>query len=204
MRHRELKVGMYITGKPNNGYPITNQYSICKILRIDGLGENIRVEVVQSNENRVVGTRWDVDYKLFVKSDIVLPNANIPTPFPVGSYVIGNYKNCYGKTCRGAVCKVIDYRYDFYDKRIGLDSDYMKVRVVNADGTLDGGTFHVRPSWFDACNYKPYDGLFGTAYHKKLFTISDDIIKVEGVGKDSPCYNQLVKECVANGLMKKG
>lgn len=203
MRYRDLKVGMYITGKPNNGYPITNQYSICKILRIDGLGENIRVEVVQSKENRVVGTRWDVDYKLFVKSDIALPNANVPTPFPVGSYVIGNNKNCYGQTRRGCVCRVTNYKYDYYDKRIGFDSQYMKVAIVKKDGTL-GGAFYVRPSWFDACDFKPYDGLFGTAYHRKLFTVSDDLIKVEGVNKDSPCYNQLIKECVANGLVKKG
>ena len=204
MRHRELKVGMLITGKPNNGYPITNQNSICKVLRIDGLGENIRVEVVQSNENRVVGTRWDVNYKLFVKSDAVLPNNNVPIPFPVGSYIIGNHKNCYCRTCRGRVCKVIDYKYDYYDKRIGLDSEYMKVKVVNADGTLKVDTFYVRPSWFDAYDYKPYKGLFFKAYYKKLFTVSDELIKVDGVKKDSPCYNQLVKECIANGLMKKG
>lgn len=204
MRHRELKVGMYITGKPNNGYPITNQYSICKVLRIGGLRENICVEVVQSNANRVVGTTWNVDYRLFVKSGIVLHNANIPTPFPVGSCVIGNNKNDYGRTRRGVVCKVIDYRYDFYNKFAGLDSEYMKVTIVNADGTLNVGTFYVRPSWFDACDFKPYDGLFGTAYYKKLFTISDDSIKVNGVKKDSPCYSQLVKECVANGLIKKG
>ena len=203
MRYRDLKVGMYITGKPNNGYPITNQYSICKILRIDGLGENIRVEVVQSNENRVVGTRWDVDYKLFVKSDIVLPDANIPTPFPIGSFVIGNNKNGYGQTCRGCVCKVIDYKPHFYNKLAGLDSQYMTVKIVRENGTLGINKFYVRPSWFDACDYKPYDGLFGTAYHRKLFTVSDDLIKVEGVNKDSPCYNQLIKECVANGLVKK-
>lgn len=203
MRYRELKVGMYITGKPNNGYPVTNQYSICKVLRIGGLRENIRVEVVQSNVNRVVGTIWNVDYRLFVKSD-VLPNANATTPFPVDSYIIGNHKNCYGRTCRDIVCKVIDYRYDFYNKFAGLDSEYMKVAIVNADGTLKAGTFYVRPSWFDAYDYKPYKGLFFKAYYKKLFTISDDLIKVEGVKKDSPCYSQLVKECVDNGLIKKG
>lgn len=203
MRHRELKVGMYITGKPNNGYPVTNQYSICKVLRIGGLRENIRVEVVQSNVNGVVGTTWNVDYRLFVKSGIVLHNANVPTPFPVGSYVIGNHKNCYGRTCRGLVCKVIDYRYDFYNKFAGLDSEYMKVAIVYADGTLKVDTFYVRPSWFDAYDYKPYKGLFYKAYYKKLFTISDDLIKVDGVKKDSPCYSQLVKECVANGLIKK-
>ena len=204
MRHRELKVGMYITGKPNNGYHITNQNSICKVLQVNGLGEGIRVEVVQSNENKVVGTRWDVNYRLFVKYDGEYKQEEAPTPFPVGSYVRGNRKNNYGVTGCGVVCKVIDYRHDLYNKRVGFDSQYMRVRIVNIDGTLRGNIFAVRPSWFDACDYKPYNGLFGTAYHKKLFTISDDFIKVDGVKKGSPCYNQLMKECVANGLIKKG
>lgn len=96
------------------------------------------------------------------------------------------------------------YMRGFYNKKIGLDSQYIAVRIVNEDGTLGSTTFPVRPSWFDACDYKPYDGLFSKAYYRKLFTISDDLIKVEGVNKESPCYNQLVKECVDNGLMKKG
>lgn len=206
MRYRDLKVGMYITGKPNNGYAVTNQYSVCKVLRIGGLGGNICVKVVQSNEfEETIDARFDVDYRLFVKYDGEIKQDEIPTPFPVGSYVIGNRKNGYRQTCYGCICKVIDYRCDFYNKQVGFDSEYMKVMIVNEDGTLRRGTiFSVRPSWFDACDYKPYDGLFGTAYYRKLFTISDDLIKVENVKKDSPCYNQLMKECVANGLMKKG
>lgn len=203
MRYRELKVGMNIIGKPNNGYAVTNQYATCKVLKVNGLNEEILVEVIQSNDNNRVGTRWAVDYKRFVKADVDLPDYKIPIPFPVGSYVVGNNKNCYGRTRRGCVCKVIKYRDYFYSKRCGLDSEYMVVAIVEKDGTL-GGSYTVKPSWFDACDYKPYNGLFSKAYYRKLFTISDNFIKVDGVKKDSPCYNQLIKECVANGLIKKG
>ena len=205
MRYRELKVGMNIIGKPNNGYAITNQYTICKVLKVNGLNERIFVEVIQSNDNNRVGTRWEVDYKRFVKANVNIPDTKdkIPIPFSVGSYVVGNSKNEYGQTRYGCVCKVMEYRYRFYDKRYGLDSQYMNVAIVTENGTLRG-SFTVRPSWFDACDFKPYNGLFSKAYYKKLFTISDDLIKVDGVKKDSPCYNQLIKECVANGLMKKG
>lgn len=96
MRYRELKVGMYITGKPNNGYHITNQYATCKVLQVNGLNEKILVEVIQSNDNNRVGTRWRVDYKLFVKADVDMPDNEMPIPFPVGSYVIGNRNNKYG------------------------------------------------------------------------------------------------------------
>lgn len=203
MRHRELKVGMYIIGKPNNGYAITNQYNICEVLQVNGLNEKIIVKVVRSGDAHAVGTKWSVDYKLFVKADIDMPVNEMPTPFPVGSYVVGNSKNGYGQTKYGYVCKVIGYKDYFYSKRYGLDSEYMVVKIVEKDGTLRG-TYTVRPSWFDACDYKPYDGLFSKAYYRKLFTISDDLIKVDGVNKESPCYNQLMKECVASGLIKKG
>ena len=203
MRHRELKVGMNIIGKPNNGYAVTNQYSICKVLKVNGLDEKIFVEVIDSNRPQDIGTRWPVNYKLFVKADVDVPVNEMPIPFPVGSYVVGNTKNKYGCTCRGCVCKVMGYRDYCYDKRNGLDSEYMVVSIVKEDGTLSG-KFQVTPSWFDACDYKPYTGLFSKAYYRKLFTISDDLIKVDGVKKDSPCYNQLMKECVDNGLMKKG
>ena len=203
MRHRELKVGMNIIGKPNNGYAVTNQYTICKILKVNGLNEKIFVEVIHSDRPQDVGTRWPVNYKLFVKANVDIQDNEVPTPFPIGSYVVGNSKNHYGCTCKGVVCKVIDYRYYRYDKRNGLDSEYMFVSIVKEDGTLSG-KFQVKPSWFDACDFKPYNGLFSKAYYKKLFTISDDLIKVDGVNKDSPCYSQLVKECVDNGLMKKG
>lgn len=207
MRHRELKVGMNIIGKPNNGCAITNQYAICKVLEVNGLDEKILVEVIQSNDNNRVGTRWEVDYKRFVKADvgiIDMPVNEVPMPFPVGSYVIGNSKNHYGCTCKGVVCKVIEYKDFLYNERLGLDSEYMRVKIVDKDGTLRESTYIVKPSLFDACDFKPYTGLFSKAYYKKLFTISDDLIKVDGVKKDSPCYNQLIKECVANGLMKKG
>ena len=203
MRYRELKVGMYITGKPNNGYAVTNQYTTCKVLKVNGLNEKIFVEVIHSDRPQDIGTRWPVNYKLFVKANVDVPVNEMPIPFPVGSYVVGNSKNHYGCTCKGVVCKVIDYRYYRYDKRNGLDSEYMFVSIVKEDGTLSG-KFQVKPSWFDACDFKPYNGLFSKAYYKKLFTISDDLIKVDGVNKDSPCYSQLVKECVDNGLMKKG
>ena len=203
MRHRELKVGMNIIGKPNNGYAVTNQYSICKVLKVNGLDEKIFVEVIDSNRPQDIGTRWPVNYKLFVKANVDVPVNEMPIPFPVGSYVVGNSKNKYGCTCRGCVCKVMGYKDYCYDKRNGLDSEYMFVSIVKEDGTLSG-KFQVTPSWFDACDYKPYDGLFSKAYYRKLFTISDDIIKVEGVNRDSPCYNQLMKECVDNGLLKKG
>lgn len=209
MKYRELKVGMNIIGKPNNGYAITNQYTICKVLKVNGLNERIFVEVIQSNDNNRVGTRWEVDYKRFVKANVDMPVNNVdvpvnevPMPFPVGSYVVGNSKNKYGQTCRGCVCKVMDYRHHLYNKRHGLDAEYMKVAIVAKDGTLRD-RYTVRPSWFDACDYKPYNGLFSKAYYKKLFTISDDSIKVDGVKKDSPCYNQLMKECVDNGLIKR-
>ena len=203
MRYRELKVGMNIIGKPNNGYAVTNQYTICKVLKVNGLNERIFVEVIDSNRPQDIGTRWPVNYKLFVKANVDIPVNEMPIPFPVGSYVVGNSKNKYGCTCRGCVCKVMGYKDYCYDKRNGLDSEYMFVSIVKEDGTLSG-KFQVTPSWFDACDYKPYDGLFSKAYYRKLFTISDDIIKVEGVNRDSPCYNQLMKECVDNGLLKKG
>ena len=203
MRHRELKVGMYITGKPNNGYAVTNQYAICKVFKVNGLNEKIFVEVIDSNRPQDIGTRWPVNYKLFVKADVDVPVNEMPIPFPVGSYVVGNTKNKYGCTCRGCVCKVMGYKDYCYDKRNGLDSEYMVVSIVKEDGTLSG-KFQVTPSWFDACDYKPYTGLFSKAYYRKLFTISDDLIKVDGVNKESPCYSQLMKECVDNGLLKKG
>ena len=203
MRHRELKVGMNIIGKPNNGYAVTNQYTICKVLKVNGLNERIFVEVIHSDRPQDIGTRWPVDYKRFVKANVDMPDDEMPIPFPIGSFVIGNNKNCYRQTRRGRVCKVIDYKPGFYNRLAGLDSEYMTVAIVEKDGTL-GDSFNVKPSWFDACDYKPYNGLFSKAYYKKLFTISDDLIKVDGVKKDSPCYNQLIKECVANGLMKKG
>ena len=203
MRHRELKVGMNIIGKPNNGYAVTNQYSICKVLKVNGLDEKIFVEVIHSDRPQDIGTRWPVNYKLFVKANVDVPVNEMPIPFPVGSYVVGNSKNKYGCTCRGCVCKVMGYKDYCYDKRNGLDSEYMFVSIVKEDGTLSG-KFQVTPSWFDACDYKPYTGLFSKAYYRKLFTISDDLIKVDGVKKDSPCYNQLMKECVDNGLLKKG
>ena len=203
MRHRELKVGMNIIGKPNNGYAVTNQYTTCKVLQVNGLNERIFVEVIHSDRPQDIGTRWPVDYRMFVKANVDVPVNKIPIPFPVGSYVVGNSKNEYGCTCKGVVCKVIDYRYYLYDERDGLDSQYMFVRIVEEDGTLSG-KFQVRPSWFDACDFKPYNGLFSKVYYRKLFTISDDLIKVDGVNKESPCYSQLVKECVDNGLMKKG
>jgi hypothetical protein len=203
MRHRELKVGMYITGKPNNGYAITNQYNTCQVLQVNRLDEKILVEVVRSGRPKDVGTKWLVDYKLFVKANVDMTENKVPTPFPVGSYVVGNSQNGYGQTRRGCVCKVIRYRDYFYSKKYGLDSEYMVVAIVNEDGTLVGA-HTVRPSWFDAYDYKPYDGLFSKAYYRKLFTISDDLIKVEGVNKESPCYVQLMKECMDNGLIKKG
>lgn len=204
MRYRELKVGMNIIGKPNNGYAITNQYTTCKVLQVNGLNEKILVEVIQSNDNNRVGTRWGVDYKRFVKANVDMPDNEIPIPFPVGSYVVGNNKNGYGQTKYGCVCKVMGYKDYLYNKRLGFDSEYMQVKVVDKDGTLRANTYVVKPSWFDACDYKPYNGLFSKAYHKKLFTVSDGLIKVNGVNMDSPCYNQLIKECVDNGLMKKG
>lgn len=203
MRHRELKVGMYIIGKPNNGYAITNQYNICKVLKVNGLDESIFVEVIHSDRPQDIGTRCPVDYRMFVKANVDVPVNEMPIPFPVGSYVIGNRKNDYGQTCCGCVCKVIEYRYSLYNKRCGLDSQYMNVAIVTENGTIRG-LFTVRPSWFDACDYKPYNGLFSKAYYRKLFTISDDLIKVEGVNKESPCYSQLMKECVDNGMLKKG
>ena len=203
MRYRELKVGMNIIGKPNNGYAVTNQYTICKVLKVNGLNEKIFVEVIHSDRPQDIGTRWPVDYRMFVKANVDVPVNEVPIPFPVGSYVVGNSKNHYGCTCKDVVCKVIDYRYYLYDKRDGLDSQYMFVSIVEEDGTLSG-RFQVTPSWFDACDYKPYTGLFSKAYYRKLFTISDDSIKVDSVNKDSPCYSQLMKECVDNGLMKKG
>ena len=204
MRHRELKVGMNIIGKPNNGYAVTNQYSICKVLKVNGLDEKIFVEVIDSNRPQDIGTRWPVDYKLFVKADVDVPVNEMPIPFPVGSYVVGNSKNKYGQTKYGCVCKVMGYNDYLYNKRLGLDSEYMRVKIVDRDGTLRPNTYAVKPSWFDACDYKPYTGLFSKAYYRKLFTISDDLIKVDGVKKDSPSYNQLMKECVDNGLLKKG
>lgn len=203
MRYRELKVGMNIIGKPNNGYAITNQYTTCKVLKVNGLNEKIFVEVIHSDRPQVIGTRWPVDYRLFVKANVDMPDNEMPIPFPVGSYVVGNNKNGYGQTRRDCVCKVIRYGDCFYSKRYGLDSEYMVVAIVEKDGTLRG-SYTVRPSWFDACDYKPYDGLFSKAYYGKLFTIFENSIKVDGVNRDSPCYSQLMKECVANGLMKKG
>ena len=204
MRYRELKVGMYITGKPNNGYAVTNQYATCKVFQVNGLDEKIFVEVIDSNRPQDIGTRWPVDYKKFVKANVDVPVNEMPIPFPVGSYVVGNSKNKYGQTKYGCVCKVMGYNDYLYNKRLGLDSEYMRVKIVDRDGTLRPNTYAVKPLWFDACDYKPYNGLFSKAYYRKLFTISDDLIKVDGVNKESPCYSQLIKECVDNGLLKKG
>ena len=204
MRYRELKVGMYITGKPNNGYAVTNQYATCKVFQVNGLNEKIFVEVIDSNRPQDIGTRWPVDYKKFVKANVDVPVNEMPIPFPVGSYVVGNSKNKYGQTRYGCVCKVMGYKDCLYNKRLGLDSEYMRVKIVDRDGTLRPNTYAVKPLWFDACDYKPYNGLFSKAYYRKLFTISDDFIKVDGINKDSPCYSQLIKECVDNGLLKKG
>lgn len=203
MRHRELKVGMNIIGKPNNGYAITNQYSTCKVLQVNGLRESIFVEVISSNDAKDVGTRWLVDYKLFVKADVDVPVNEMPIPFPVGSYVVGNSKNEYGQTKYGCVCKVMRYKDYLYNKRLGLDSEYMQVKVVDKDGTLRPNTYAVKPSWFDACDYKPYNGLFSKAYHRKLFTIENGVPIIEGVNVNSHCYKQLIKECIDNGLIKK-
>lgn len=204
MRHRELKVGMNIVGKPNNGYAVTNQYAICKVLKVNGLNEKIFVEVIHADRPQDIGTRWPVDYKLFVKANADMPVNEMPIPFPVGSYVIGNSKNKYAYTCRCCVCKVMGYKDYLYSKQSGLDSEYMQIKIVDKDGTLRANTYDVKPSWFEACDYKPYNGLFSKAYYRKLFTITDDFIKVDGVNKESPCYSQLMKECVDNGLMKKG
>ena len=203
MRYRELKVGMNIIGKPNNGYAITNQYTTCKVLQVNGLNEEILVEVIQSNDNKRVGTRLVVDYKRFVKANVDMPDNEMPIPFPVGSYVIGNNKNGYGQTCRGCVCKVIDYEPHFYNKLAGLDSQYMTVKIVRENGTLGITKFTVIPSWFDACDYKPYNGLFSKAYHRKLFTIENGVPIIEGVNVNSHCYKQLIKECIDNGLIKR-
>lgn len=202
MRHRELKVGMNIIGKPNNGYAITNQYSTCKVLQVNGLRESIFVEVISSNDAKDVGTRWLVDYKLFVKADVYVPVNEMPIPFPVGSFVIGNSKNKYGQTCCGCVCKVMGYKDYLYNELLGLDSEYMWVAIVTENGTIRG-SFAVKPLWFDACDYKPYNGLFSKAYHRKLFTIENGVPIIEGVNVNSHCYKQLIKECIDNGLIKK-
>ena len=122
MRHRELKVGMYITGKPNNGYAVTSQYATCEVLQVNRLDEKILVKVVNSNRPQDVGTSWFVDYKRFVKENVDMPDNEMPIPFPVGSYVIGNNKNCYGQTRRGIVCRVTNYKYD-YNKYYAYDND---------------------------------------------------------------------------------
>ena len=202
MRHRELKVGMYIIGKPNNGYAITNQYNTCQVLQVNRLDEKILVEVVHSGRPQDVGTKWFVDYKLFVKADADMTENKVPTPFPVGSYIVGNSKNGYGQTSNGVVCKVIGYKEYYYNKKSGLNSDYMGVKIIR-NGEPISGTYWVRPSWFDACDYKPYIGLFSKAYYGKKFIVDGSSISVNGVGKDSPCYAQLIKECIASGLMKK-
>ena len=164
MRYRELKVGMYITGKPNNGYAVTNQYTTCKVLKLNGLNERIFVEVIHSDRPQDIGTRWPVNYKLFVKADVDVPVNEMPIPFPVGSYVVGNSKNKYGQTKYGCVCKVMGYNDYLYDKRLGRDSEYMRVKIVDRDGTFRANTYAVKPLWFDACDYKPYTGLFSKAY----------------------------------------
>lgn len=203
MRHRELKVGMYIIGKPNNGYAITNQYNTCQVLQVNRLDEKILVEVVRSGRPQDVGTKWFVDYKLFVKADADMTENKVPTPFPVGSYIVGNSKNGYGQTSKGVVCKVIGYKEYYYNKKSGLNSDYMGVKIIR-NGEPIGTTYWVRPSYFDACDYKPYIGLFSKAYYGKKFIVDGSSISVNGVGKDSPCYAQLIKECVDSGIIKKG
>lgn len=203
MRYRELKVGMLITGKPNNGYAITSQYSVCKVLEIQGLNQLIYVEVVDSKDKKdKIGTKWEVNYYQFVKynGDFVV---TIPIPFPIGSYVVGNNKNNYGCTSRGVICKVVGYKDYYYNKKSGLDSDYMGVKIIR-NGEPIGTTYWVRPSYFDACDYKPYIGLFSKAYYGKKFIVDGSSISVNGVGKDSPCYAQLIKECVDSGIIKKG
>lgn len=209
MRYRELKVGMLIAGKPNNGYAITSQYSICKVLEIQGLNQSIYVEVVDSKDKKdKIGTRWQVDYCRFVKYNggFVIKKEepfSIPIPFPIGSYVVGNDKNDYGCTGKEVICKVVEYKDYYYNKKSGLNSDYMGVKIIR-NGESIGTTYWVRPSWFDASNYKPYNGLYSKAYYNKKFTIVDNSVVVNSVGKDSPCYAQLVKECIENGLLKKG
>ena len=82
MRHRELKVGMNIIGKPNNGYAVTNQYTTCKVLKVNGLNEKIFVEVIDSNRPQDIGTRWPVDYKLFVKANVDIQDTKDKIPIP--------------------------------------------------------------------------------------------------------------------------
>ena len=81
MRYRELKVGMNIIGKPNNGYAVTNQYATCKVLKVNGLDEIIFVEVIHSDRPQDIGTRWPVDYRMFVKANVDMPvnTAQAPT-----------------------------------------------------------------------------------------------------------------------------
>lgn len=209
MRYRELKVGMLIAGKPNNGYAITSQYSICKVLEIQGLNNSIYVEVVDSKDKKdKVGTRWSVDYCRFVKyeGDFVIKEEepfSIPIPFPIGSYVVGNDKNDYGCTGKEVICKVVEYKDYYYNKKSGLNSDYMGVKIIR-NGEPIGTIYWVRPSYFDACDYKPYIGLFSKAYYGKKFIVDGSSISVNGVGKDSPCYAQLIKECIDSGIIKKG
>ena len=137
MRYRELKIGMNIIGKPNNGYAVTNQYTICKVLKINGLNEKIFVEVIHSDRPQDIGTRWPVDYKWFVKANVDIQDTKdkMPIPFPVGSYVVGNSKNEYGQTKYGCVCKVMGYKDCLYNKRTGIDSEYMIVSIVKENGT---------------------------------------------------------------------
>lgn len=207
MRYRELKVGMLITGKPNNGYAITSQYSICRVVGIGELEDEIKVAVVDSKDHPdKVGTKWHVDYKRFVKYEgqdvygdkveIEVKNnkPEVKRKFKMGDYVIGNDKSPYSVTKKGVVCYVT--------KSNGV---YFYVKLVNMkNGICYDIEFPVDEEFFDYYDFKKYNGLFASAFYGKNFTINDGIVIVNGVGKDSPCYKQLIDECVANGLIKKG
>lgn len=39
-----------------------------------------------------------------------------------------------------------------------------------------------------------WNGLYGVANHRQLFTVENGVPVVENVGKDSPCYKQLCAE----------
>lgn len=201
MRYRELKEGMLITGKPKNGYAITNDKSVCKVLVLQGLGNGIYVEVVFSPDDKHIGSKWPVDYKRFVKyvdplDFIVIHNdkEDDTRDFQVGDYVIGNEINHYAITKRGVICKIVQIhkKEKMIVRRVQMNPYKEEIQV-----------FNVKKKCFNLYR-KKFVGLFaGQNLNGTIKVVDNKPILSVPINTESPCYKQIVKELVDNGLIKK-
>lgn len=192
---------MLITGKPNNGYRITNDKSICKVLNLQGLDKEIYVEVMYSPDEKQIGSKWAIDHKRMVKYVGPFVQPFIPEDkkdeirdFQVGDYVIGNSRNPYTVTRKGQICKV-KYVYN---------KDKIQVYLVTLKPYRESCSIYtVEKKYFDL--YKRYRGLFvKTSLNGTIKVVDNKPVLPVQINTESPCYEQIVKELVDNGLIKKG